>query len=130
MTTPSNPLLDDLKHVFHRVKAHFRVSPDEGEHWRMPPPRYDGAQWLSDDCDGFCLACRSLLRQRAIPSRLVYCQVEQLDHLVVEVDGWILDNLQPTVVPNTLLTAQNYRWVRISGYEAGQPWREITGFAG
>jgi hypothetical protein len=42
----------------------------------------------------------------------------------VEVDGWILDNRQRTVVANTLLS--HYRWLRISGYAAGDPWREIV----
>lgn len=121
-------LLPTLKQIFYQVKAHFQQWPDTGEEWRMPPQGYDGSQLLKDDCDGFCLACRSLLRQFEIPSRLVYCKVEGADHLVVEAQGWILDNLQTTVVANTLLTAQQYRWLRISGYHPGDPWREITGY--
>lgn len=127
MSAGEPPLLADLNDVFHRVKATFRNRPDQGELWSMPPPGYDGSQVLRDDCDGFCLACRSLLRQRHIPSRLVYCTVEGSGHLVVEVNGWILDNLQKTVVANSLLTAQHYRWLRISGFNQGDPWREIKG---
>ena len=118
------PLLND---IFHQVKDHFLPWPDRGEEWRMPPPGYDGSQPLRDDCDGFCLACRSLLRRQRIRSRLVYCKVEGRDHLVVEVEGWIMDNLQDTVVANTLLSARDYRWLRISGFTPGEPWREITG---
>ena len=118
-------LLDRLDRIFHRVRGHFREWSDQGELWRMPPPGYDGTQFLRDDCDGFCLACRTLLRQQGIPSRLVYCEVEGLGHLVVEVDGWILDNRQKTVVSNTIPGLNHYRWLRISGFEPGDPWREI-----
>lgn len=123
-----NLLIDTLNQVFHNVKNNFQQWPDKGEEWRMPPIGYDGRQLLRDDCDGFCLACRSLLRRLDIPSRLVYCKVAGADHLVVEAQGWILDNLQRSVVPNTLLTTQQYRWLRISGYEPGDPWREVTGY--
>lgn len=120
-------LLTELKTIFHRVKSNFLNRPDRVEQWDMPPADYDGSQLLSDDCDGFCLACRTLLRRRGIASRLVYCTVDGTGHLVVEVDGWILDNLQKTVVANTLLSAQKYRWLRISGFNQGDPWREVSG---
>ena len=125
--TSSNALLGELKQVFGLVKGHFQGWPDRGEVWKMPPTSYDGNSPIRDDCDGFCLACRVLLRKRAIRSRLVYCEVRGMGHLVIESNGWILDNLQPSVVPNTLLTALSYRWLRISGYQPGEPWREITG---
>ena len=119
----SDKLLQQLKTIFHRVSSHFQQWPDQHEHWQMPPAGYDGRQMLRDDCDGFCLACRVLLRQWGIANRLVYCEIDGSGHLVVEVEGWILDNRQRTVVANTLL--DHYRWLRISGYEAGEPWREI-----
>ena len=112
-----------LKAVFHRVIKHFHGRTDKVEHWQMPPLNYDGSQTLRDDCDGFCLACRVLLRKLGIANRLVYCEVEGSGHLVVEADGWILDNRQQTVVANTFLV--NYDWKRISGYEARDPWKEI-----
>lgn len=126
-TTDQKQLLALLNGIFHRVKSNFLNQPDRGERWDMPPPGYNGKQLLRDDCDGFCLACRSLLRQLEIPSRLVYCSVDGTGHLVVEVNGWIMDNLQQTVVANTLLSAQRYRWLRISGFNQGDPWREIRG---
>lgn len=122
-------LLATLNGIFHQVKTHFQNQPDRGERWDMPPAGYDGNQPLRDDCDGFCLACRTLLRRCDIPSRLVYCKVDGTGHLVVEVNGWILDNLQQTVVANTLLSAQRYRWLRISGFNQGDPWREIRGLS-
>lgn len=126
-TTDQDPLLAVLKQVFYRVKANFRNWPDRGEHWQMPPRDYDGSQALKDDCDGFCLAVRTLLRRQQIRSRLVYCKVDGTGHLVVEVNGWILDSLQKTVVANTLLTTQQYQWLRISGFNKGDPWHEISG---
>lgn len=121
----SEQTLQHLKSVYFQVKKHFREKPDRGEHWQMPPGNYNGSQIISDDCDGFCLACRALLRRRQIPSRLVYCEIEGTGHLVVEAQGWILDNRQRTVVANTLLSALNYRWLMISGFNPGDPWREI-----
>ncbi|MEQ8313374.1 MAG: hypothetical protein RL839_09440 [Gammaproteobacteria bacterium] len=115
--------------VFRRVKTHFRFTRDIGlEEWTMPPEHYNGQQTIRDDCDGFCLACRVLLSKRNIRSRLVYCEIKELGklpvgHLVVEVEGWILDNLQDTVVANHELP--DYRWLRISGYQPGDDWHEI-----
>ena len=129
MNTDLKPRLES---IYHRVKRNFIFRQDVGlESWRMPPPNYDGSQTIKDDCDGFCLACRALLREAGIPSRLVYCEVElrsrRYGHLVVEVQGWILDNLQQDVVANNRL--YNYRWLRISGYEPGENWREIVGLS-
>lgn len=120
------PLRERLVRVHNQVLQNFRYGADDGEEWRMPPPGYDGSQKIRDDCDGFCLAIRSLLRRDGIASRLVYCTVgfrNPLHHLVVEVEGWILDNRQVTVVANSALS--DYRWHRISGYEPGDSWFTI-----
>ena len=121
---PADQLRSLLLRVHRQVMQRFIFRSDRFERWDMPPPDYDGTAVLRDDCDGFCLACRKLLREAGLPSRLVYCEIERRGHLVVEVEGWILDNLQKTVVPNTFL--RDYRWLRISGYEPGDPWREIV----
>ena len=118
-----------LVRIFRRVKNNFIFIEDSGlENWQMPPENYNGKQLIKDDCDGFCLACRSLLRDANIRNRLVYCEVEErgktYGHLVVEVEGWILDNLQNSVVCNTHL--YEYTWLRISGYEPMDKWHEIT----
>lgn len=126
-----NPELEArLRTIYFKVKRNFVFKEDYGlEDWQMPPDDYDGRQTIRDDCDGFCLACRKLLRDSGIPSRLVYCEVEKqgrhFGHLVVEVEGWILCNLQPSVVANHRL--YNYRWLRISGFEPGDSWRKIVG---
>ncbi len=114
-----------LLRIHYKVRKHFVERREEVERWQMPPQGYNGEQLILDDCDGFCLAVRKLLRKAAVPSRLVYCEINGMGHLVVEVEGWILDNRQSTVVPNRLLT--DYRWLRISGFEPGEPWREVLG---
>ena len=119
-------LKDELRKVFKQVSRNFFYEKDFEEHWEMPPQGYNGKQELRDDCDGFCLGCRVLLRQAQIPSRLVYCEVEDGGHLVVEVEGWILDVLQDKVVSNNSFRLKHYHWLRISGYEPGDPWREIV----
>lgn len=69
---------DELWRVFLLVQDNFIFKEDDGgENWQMPPPGYDGKQQINDDCDGFCLACRSLLRKANIRSRLVYCEIDK-----------------------------------------------------
>lgn len=83
---------------------------------------------FKDDCDGHALACRYQLRKLGIPNRLVFCLVNPKDptsgHLVLEVEGWILDNRHKWVRPRDQL---NYEWISISGLEKGDPWHEVTG---
>jgi predicted transglutaminase-like cysteine proteinase len=117
--------------TFNLVKNNFVFAEDYGlEDWKMPPDEYNGRRQIRDDCDGFCLACRSLLRKANISSRLVYCQIEEgrksYGHLVVEAQGWILDNRQLNVLPNTSIYLADYNWLRISGYEPGDEWYEVV----
>lgn len=123
MSTELKALLDE---IHSRVINTFQFKDDRGEEWRMPPSDYNGSQVIKDDCDGFCLAARALLRKANIPSRLVYCEVEERGHLVVEAEGWILDNRQSIVVSNTLLKVLGYKFIQISGYAPGEPWRLIV----
>lgn len=119
--------IDLLNDIHYMVRKNFIEITEPREEWTMPPSNYDGSQTLIDDCDGFCLACRILLRKAGIPSRLVYCEIENNGHLVVEVDGWILDNRQRAVMPNTLLN--DYVWMAISGYQSGDPWCRILNYS-
>lgn len=119
-------LVDTLEDIHRKVRDNFIEITEADEEWTMPPEDYDGSQTLTDDCDGFCLACRTLLRKADIPSRLVYCEIGKSGHLVVEVNGWILDNRQRVVMPNTLL--KDYVWLAISGYQAGDPWCRIVNY--
>ena len=124
----------ELRRTFRLVKNNFIFTEDYGEeNWKMPPVGYDGRQRIRDDCDGFCLACRILLRKANIPNRLVYCEIREqrkwYGHLVVEADGWILDNLQNRVISNTSIYLVNYNWLRISGYDPGAAWHEIVNYS-
>ncbi len=118
-----------LNRIFRLVKTNFVFAEDRGlDNWQMPPEGYNGKQLITDDCDGFCLACRRLLREANIRNRLVYCEMKErgktYGHLVVEVEGWILDNRRDHVIPNSRI--YDYQWLRISGYEPGDSWREIV----
>ena len=124
---PEDATYDQLNQVHTAVLSVFKNLPDVGEEWKMPPANFDGSQTIRDDCDGFCLAVRKLLRNMQIPSRLVYCEVGSIGHLVVEVNGWISDNRQKYVVSNRVLIGMNYKFKRISGFKPGDPWREIVG---
>lgn len=99
---------------------------DTIEKWVEQPESYDGSQDVIGDCEDFALACRKLLRDLKIPSRLVYCLDETgAGHLVLESKGFILDNRQTRVVTNTFLKRKGYKFLKISGYEAGDPWYNI-----
>ena len=117
-------ILDD---IFQDVKGRFTYVPDNFqfnrvEYW-MDPELLDGD--FSGDCDDFALACRKLVRAAGLPSRLVFCQVENGDHhLVLESRGWILDNRQRLVVSNSDYDGQ-YKWISMSGFNAGDPWTSI-----
>jgi predicted transglutaminase-like cysteine proteinase len=115
-----------LDRIHRQVLARFIEKRDRAENWQMPPDTYDGSQVVKDDCDGFCLAVRTLLRKANIPSRLVYCEIAGSGHLVVEVNGWVLDNRQTIVVANTLLKVLGYKFLRISGFMPGDPWHIIN----
>ena len=78
---------------------------------------------FKDDCDGYALACRYQCRKVSIPNRLVFCQTETGEyHLVLEVEGWILDNRRRWVIARH---ETGYRWISISGYEKGDPWHRV-----
>lgn len=78
---------------------------------------------FKDDCDGYALACRYQCREIGIPSRLVYCKTKTGGgHLVLEVDGYILDNRSKWVTPRD---AVDYSWIKISGYNTGDAWHLV-----
>ena len=78
---------------------------------------------LVGDCDDFAAYCVWSLREKGLKARYVFCQVENGEHhLVAECDGWILDNRQKLIAPFNDLP---YKWISISGYAAGDPWRKI-----
>jgi predicted transglutaminase-like cysteine proteinase len=97
------------------------------EKWTMPEETYNGSQRFSGDCEDFSLACRKLIREAGIKSRLVYCIVEDgSGHCVLEVNGYILDNRQTKLTPNRTLVKKGYTFLAISGYESGDDWHKLV----
>lgn len=123
--------LSKVEAVHRRVFQIFEYKTDKDkygklEHWMDTAELQEALKRgrLVGDCDDFALACRHLLWKEGIPNRLVLCEVPgQGGHLVVEVEGYILDNNYNRVMRRQDL---NYKWIKISGYNVGDPWQEIT----
>lgn len=96
----------------------------EIEDWRFPTD-YDN---VTDDCDGFAIACRKLLKDAGVEeTRLVICTTETGEwHLVCSANSYILDNRQRTIKTVRELHREGYRWHYISGLERGDFWHTIT----
>jgi len=122
----------DLQHILAWVQWRFDYTSDilqrgVPEHWidtdELAALDTAGRDTFKDDCDGHALACRYQCRKLGIPNRLVFCQTETGGyHLVLEVDGWILDNRYKRVMARDDVL---YRWIKMSGFEKGDPWHEI-----
>lgn len=122
----------DLQAIANYVHWRFAYTSDqEGrgvpEHWvdqdELAELDAMGRGEFKDDCDSFALAARYQCRKVGIPSRLVFCRTERGGgHLVLEVDGYILDNRTPWVLPRDAVA---YEWISISGYNKGDPWHQI-----
>lgn len=96
------------------------------EHWEDPAFIADqlARGEIIGDCDNFALACRYHLFQYDIPNRIVFCLTETGEgHLVCEAEGYILDNRQTKVMP---WKSMPYKWIKISDYKIGGPWRNVT----
>ena len=133
--TATNDLLATLNavHAYELARFHYlddKFMWNKVEHWEEPDQIPDEGP-LIGDCDAFTLACRKAVRKLGLPNRLVYCKVNSggrwQHHLVLEVKGWILCNLQEAVVAQNSEACANYHFEKISGYEAGEPWLEIIG---
>jgi len=97
-------------HVYVSDKTQYK----RNEHWTIN---------LVGDCEDFALWCRQKLRESDIDSDLILCKVETGEgHLVLHVEGWILDNRHKWVQNRDDLP---YEWLSL-----GRPdgiWYEITG---
>jgi predicted transglutaminase-like cysteine proteinase len=119
--------LEIIQGIHRRVMKGFTYVTDEKQYgviekWVQPGDPYN----VTGDCEDFALACRQLLRENNLPSRLVYCEDETgAGHLVLESSGHILDNRQRTVVSMQKLHAVGYKFIRISGFEPGDDWRKL-----
>ena len=66
---------------------------------------------LVGDCEDFALWCRDRLKEKGIESNLVYCKTETGGHhLVLSVDGYILDNRSLWVRSRNDVP---YKWISI-----------------
>lgn len=113
-----------LVHIHKRVLKGFKYVTDQKqfqvrERWVMP----EDPERVTGDCEDFALACRKLCREQNIASRLVVCNDETGEgHCVLEVNGWILDNRQKSVIARDDL---DYKWLAISGFESGEKWKKL-----
>lgn len=119
-----------LRSVFQELRSSHEYATDRQvwglpDHWESPDQINLKAIRL-EDCDGFALAVRKRLRELDIPNRLVLCEVpNQGYHLVCEVKGYIFDNRYLRLRSRDKM---NYKWLAISGYEAGEPWRALEDY--
>ena len=99
-----------------------------GEHWpdvEMLKNAPEGRGEFKDDCDGFALMCRAKCRELGIKSRLVFCRTSDgTGHLILEVEGYLLNNMHKWVM--TADELYDWEFLRISGFEAGDPWHKIV----
>jgi len=120
-----------IKKIANQVQARvwkgFKYVTDEdqygtSEDWRFP----DDYDRVSDDCDGFAIACRKLLRDEGLDTRLVLCYTE-LDecHLVCATGNYILDNRHKYVMTKRKLEKLGYNFAYVSGLNPGDPWKEL-----
>lgn len=113
-----------LSDILDRVHDGFTYVTDEEQYgevesWDMP----DDVDNVSDDCDGFALACRQLVREAGLESRLVICKTETGEgHMVLAVGNYILDNRYNRVKLKSTLERVGYEWVYVSGLEKGDLW--------
>ena len=120
-------ILEVCKQVHDRIHKGFRYVSDEKnygvlEDWRFPTD----VDRVVDDCDGFAIACRQLIREEGLESRLVMCYTETNEgHLVCAVGNYILDNRYYRIMTKEELVRQGYRFMYISGLNPGDAWKEL-----
>ncbi|MET3998822.1 transglutaminase-like cysteine peptidase [Marinobacterium sp. MBR-109] len=110
-------VLDDAhnQHEYHYDHDRYGIS----EYWTVD---------LVGDCEDFALWSRDQLEQQGIHPDLVFCRVETGGgHLVLHVDGWILDNRHKWVMRQDDLP---YEWVKM-GVPNGDAydWYEVNKMA-
>jgi len=123
--------METTKQIADRVHARilrgFKYRTDESnygveEDWRFP----DNVDRVTDDCDGFAIACRVLLREEGLDTRLVVCYTETNEgHLVCATGNLILDNRQRKVTTKEALEKSGYNFKFVSGLDPGDEWKEL-----
>lgn len=106
------PLLDRARSLHTYVGDRDQYQKDD--YWRAD---------LRGDCEDFALWVRAQLTAAGIKSQLVYALTETGGaHIVVSVEGWILDNRHAWVMPRESLS---YTWLSMSMSDG--KWRSIDG---
>ena len=124
-------LFDQLTEIHNLVHKNFTYKEDKAQYkvdekWVMPPDNYDGTSKIVGDCEDFALACRTLCRKAGLKTRLIYCEIKDGGHCVMECEGWILDNrFKEVKTRDALESTKHYKWVLISGFEPGDVWSSI-----
>lgn len=96
------------------------------EKWDIVEQDFDVNTKFKGDCECFALHCRKLCRDAGLQTRLVACSVNGEGHCVLECDGWVLDNrFNKVMSKDTLEKHEGYKWLAISGFEAGEPWHNV-----
>ncbi|MDD2721615.1 MAG: transglutaminase-like cysteine peptidase [Gallionella sp.] len=122
----------NIESAFRNVHERFHYVSDQkkwgrSEYWAGPKESIAAADTdgiITGDCEDFALLCREELNKLGVPNRLALCAIPSGEfHIVCETNGWILDCRYKSVMTANELP---YRWISISGYEAGEPWREIV----
>lgn len=121
-------LIEKLSAIHKKVFSNFTYKTDKAQYkidekWVQPDSSYDGSSKIVGDCEDFALACRKLCDDAGLKTRLVYCEINKGGHMVLECEGWILDNRFEGVKTRDFLNAnKHYKWIMISGFNPGEPW--------
>lgn len=124
----SEEIYEICTQIHDRVHKGFRYVSDsknygKEEDWRFPTD----IDRVVDDCDGFAIACRMLVREAGLESRLVMCYTETGEgHLVCGVGNYILDNRYFRVMTKEQLERIGYKFMYVSGLEPGEVWKELV----
>lgn len=121
-----------LDRIHKQALSNFTYKTDKENHgvlenWAAPDEFWQPGKKFVGDCDDFAMYCRALAREHGLKSRLVLCYTETGEgHLVLECEGWILDNRMRKVEGSRSPALKGYKWKYISGYEPGDSWWHVT----
>ncbi|WP_296059623.1 transglutaminase-like cysteine peptidase [uncultured Amphritea sp.] len=126
MTADLKAILDEVLEATHQ-RFTYRSDADVwamAEHWETYE-QIPSEGPFSGDCDAFAMACRKAVMAKGIKSRLVLCGVNDArgDHLILECQGWLLDNRSFHV---TSWEDSEYTLISISGENPGDAWHQIV----
>jgi predicted transglutaminase-like cysteine proteinase len=125
-------LKSTLTSIHKKVFVAFKYVTDKNQYgleekWSVPPEFLD-RMIFKGDCDDFAMMCRKLCREAGIDnSRLLFCHTEDGEgHLVLEVEGYVLDNRSRKLETKDTLSDNDYKWIAISGYNPGDQWTGVN----